>query len=163
MLLADDRSDWPQRFAMARDREALERLLLAETGNRRPLIVLTMPDATTVGFVALDTEQGEIEYYIGSRYRRSGFAREAIASLLPVLARLSAQPRLKARTARSNRASLLLLAGLGFRFTGLEHDDNGGVLACFVSPPMTCKSLPRAPNQRHELCPELDPDKLARP
>lgn len=149
MLLAEDRSDWPQRFrgttATEAEDNALARLLLAEAGNGRPLVIISLAGGEPIGFLAIDTASGEIEYFIASRHRRRGHAREALAALLPKLARLTGKLRLTARTGRENQASIALLASQGFCFTGLDHDDHGGSLACFISPPLADVGLDDIP------------------
>jgi len=98
------------------------------------LMILT--DATgarhaigTIGFHGPPDDQGRLEigYRVEAPYRRQGFARESVRSLLDWAASAHGIRRFVASVSPSNEPSLNLIAGFGFRRTGEHMDDIDGL------------------------------------
>lgn len=81
-----------------------------------------------IGCVTVSVIDQEIEYWIGSRYWRQGYALEALSALLPEVSGLGVGPTLYARVARENLPSAHLLERLGFRYTGLVNRHRTGAV-----------------------------------
>lgn len=81
-------------------------------------------DRALLGAVTLANVQrgvahsGSLGYWIGARYARQGYMREALATLVPALFKQFHLHRLEAATVTCNRPSRTLLESLGFRCEG---------------------------------------------
>lgn len=128
-------ADRPQRFARLGDAAAIAALFRADLQCRRLIVVISDRETDApAGFILLDRGSGELEYCIAPPLWRRGYATEAFAALLPLLAERADGGQLFARTARENIASRALLEKHGFTFAGLDRVAGVGNLARFTGP-----------------------------
>jgi RimJ/RimL family protein N-acetyltransferase len=140
-------ADWPQamgsvlrfRIAIARKRpETLPLLLLAMVLRADPEIVIGR-----FGFHGPVDDDGMIEigYEVFPKYRRQGYAREAVLAMMgwvssyPVVLRCDpAVLRFRASVRPDNTPSRALVAGLGFVEVGSQWDEEDGEETLFERP-----------------------------
>lgn len=135
VIIATAPPDRPQRFARLGEAAAIAALFRADLQCRRLVVVISdREDDAPAGFILLDRATGELEYCIAAPLWRRGYASEAFAALLPLLADRADGGQLFARTARENIASRALLEKHGFRFAGLDRVAGIGNLARFTGP-----------------------------
>ncbi len=85
-------------------------------------------DRALLGAVTLANVQrgvahsGSLGYWIGARYARQGYMRQALATLVPALFEQLHLHRLEAAAVTCNRPSRALLESLGFRYEGMARD-----------------------------------------
>lgn len=82
-----------------------------------------LESGSLVGCISLATRTGEVEAWVGSQFRSRGYAREAMAALLPAFQVICPGLRIHAHTARPNVAAQRLLEASGFRFHSLAYDE----------------------------------------
>lgn len=113
-------------------------------------MVLTDPDGTrrvigTIGFHGPPDDRGRLEigYRVQERYRRQGFAREAVRAMLDWAAEEHGIDRFIASISPGNSASLGLTRGFGFVQTGEQMDEIDGLELVFEAdwPPRDAQPL----------------------
>lgn len=97
-------------------------------------MVLTDPDGTrrvigTIGFHGPPDDQRRLEigYSVHERYRRHGFAREAVRAMFDWAAEEQGVTRFIASVSPTNDASLALVKAFGFVQTGEQMDEVDGL------------------------------------
>jgi RimJ/RimL family protein N-acetyltransferase len=91
-------------------------------------LTVRLDDRRPVGCVRL--ENHELSYFIGRGYWGNGYGASAVANVLNIVSRRRNGELLRAFTDRSNVASIRILEGNGFEFSGLRrcHDSSRCVL-----------------------------------
>jgi ribosomal-protein-alanine N-acetyltransferase len=109
-------------------------MVLTDDGGARHVI-------GTLGFHGPPDDQGRVEvgYSVDQRYRRQGYAREAVAALFDWAHREHGVTRFIASISPANEPSLSLTRGFGFVRTGEHMDEIDGLEHVFEAdwPPRT--------------------------
>jgi RimJ/RimL family protein N-acetyltransferase len=101
----------------------------------------------SVGFHGPPNEDGRVEvgYHVEPGFRRRGFAKEAVRTLLDWAWREHGISKFRASVAPTNDASLAVISGLGFRQTGRQWDDVDGEELVFELDRPEAPPVPSAP------------------
>jgi ribosomal-protein-alanine N-acetyltransferase len=120
-------------------RQWLGRAMVLTDGDGRRHVI------GTIGFHGPPDERGRLEigYSVQERFRRQGFAREAVRSMLDWAAREHGIHRFVASISPTNEPSLSLTRGFGFVQTGQQMDELDGLELVFEAdwPPRGTNAL----------------------